>query len=195
MVRLIIKFSLLMSWSGFLFKSIWNNYIFLSLRWWIVTFKVSILRNLRRFSFSSGERFATTLGSHRRGAGTVLCKMLFNLLGGSFGYGSFVLKTVASRKYVLIVIIRYPRLKCPLKNTSVRGQSHTILKPSIRLKCSMSLKRIHGPNCSFKPRIWHSSPKAQYLCFHNDFLCSKLIAFRTGSYIVHFYGPLDIDLS
>lgn len=138
------------------------------------------------------EDFDPILGPHQ----TELYYLLYNafyLLGRDFSYGSFVPKTVVSGKYLFIVIIQYPCPKCPLKN--IRGQTLTILKHSMKPKCKMYLK---SSTClislSWNQRLGILPSRHSTCVFIMTFLCSKLIALAC-CYILHFYGPLDIDLS
>lgn len=126
------------------------------------------------------EDFDPILGPHQ----TELYYLLYNafyLLGRDFSYGSFVPKTVVSGKYLFIVIIQYPCPKCPLKN--IRGQTLTILKHSMKPKCKMYLKSSTCLISLSEPTTWHSSLKAQYLCFHNDF---SLFQANCFSMLLHF---------
>lgn len=116
----------------------------------ILTFEESTSRSLKRFSVSGGERFDSVLGLHQREL-NILCTILFSLLGRSFSYGSFILKTEISEKYLFIFIIQYPCPKCLLKSINVRGQTLTILKPRLKSKCRMYLKSF---TCPISLSLW-----------------------------------------
>lgn len=110
--------------------------------------------------------------------------MLFNLLGRTFSYGNFIPKTVASGRYLFIGIIQYPCPKCLLKNIDVRGQTLTILKPSMNPKCKMYLKSFSCLiSLPLNQGLGILPPKHGICVFIMTFLCSELIALET---LLHF---------
>lgn len=77
--------------------------------------------------------------------------------GQNFSSGSFVLEMDAVVEHLFIVVLQYECPECLLKNINVTGQTLTILKRSMKLKCRLYVKSFTFLISLPEPRTWHLS--------------------------------------
>lgn len=120
---------------------------------------------------------------------------IYFMQGQNFSAGSFVLKTDAVAEHLFIVVIQYECPECLLKNINVTGQTLTILKQSMKLKCRMYLKSFTLLISLPEPGTWLSALRCIVCLFIMTFLCSKLIALECSVTFCTFFDRPDTELS